>query len=1051
MHWLALALRPFIDGEKMLDRKLLFVALVLATAVTCFEAISQAQVTEVVWGGTAGIRTWQDNGNWIGGAFPNDSLKKANLSVGLGADLTVGLGASNITVAGVKLGGTSAAVTTSIVSSGGVLMLSNGSATSAVPTIETTGVPGVVNIVGTPVRIVNQSLEISGSRSLTIDGNISYQGAPAGASNAAMNVISPGLTVTVNGSTTIANSDGGTAVDFRINNRPEAQGALLINGLIQGTGDLQIGRLDINAALPLGTVHIANANTFSGRILAGRGNLVLGHNNSLGNATYRHDPVANQFGHNLIADGDRVISNDIVFAQWQTIKGEHSIEFSGHLTQTNNRGIINLLPAGETVTLSGRLNIWEFDMLDAIERRFVVDGAGRTIMSGTIRNDPVDFEPANPNLRQITKTGTGSLLIDLDNGDNNHSGEETVIMGNLHYARNNSLNTHVNARIRALGGAVGVDDHPVGQNLATNTTFLDQIDPTSVGGLMLSATEDAATNLVFTSSALANAANMSVAAPETGITYTGTITPANNTYKLGGGTGTLTLPNVQLSGARSLEVKNGGTVRLLGDNAYTGATTVITKYTASRQEQAAVDEASDADGIFYDRLVAPILEVDDLANGGSPSSVGSSSNAASNLKLQGSTLRYVGTGDSTDRLFTVGTGGGTLDSSGTGAVVFSNTGALAIADATDKIGTLDDFTGNPTEILNVNDTSDIIVGMTVSDPDTGGPVAQACGDGTTRNCIPAGTTVTGISDDGKTIGLSASFGFIWKMDTRLVFGALSRTLTLTGTNSQANSLSPVISNSAKGGVVNIVKTGTGTWLLESVNTTTGATTVEQGALGGNGGVAGSLIVKSGATFAPGGTGAASVGEFSVGGSFIFNDGALLALQVVGLGPGSVDLLSIAGAATLNGTMSLTALAFSPSLGNQFTVLTAAGGVTGEFDTVQLPTLNVGLAWAIHYEPNSILLEVVAGLPGDYNDDGVVDAVDYTVWRNNLGSPTALPNDDTPGVGPDDYDRWKLYYGDSLPGSGGLAATPPQQAPEPSGFALVFWALAIGFAGRRPRR
>ena len=115
------------------------------------------------------------------------------------------------------------------------------------------------------------------------------------------------------------------------------------------------------------------------------------------------------FGYNLIADEDRVISNDIVFAQWQTIKGKHSIEFDGELAQTRNRGIINLLPVGETVTLSGRLNIWEFDVLDTIERRFVVDGSGKTIISGFIRNDTVDFEPTLPNLRQITKTGTGSF------------------------------------------------------------------------------------------------------------------------------------------------------------------------------------------------------------------------------------------------------------------------------------------------------------------------------------------------------------------------------------------------------------------------------------------------------------------------------------------------------------------------------------------------------------------------------------------------------------------------------------------------------------------
>jgi hypothetical protein len=51
------------------------------------------------------------------------------------------------------------------------------------------------------------------------------------------------------------------------------------------------------------------------------------------------------------------------------------------------------------------------------------------------------------------------------------------------------------------------------------------------------------------------------------------------------------------------------------------------------------------------------------------------------------------------------------------------------------------------------------------------------------------------------------------------------------------------------------------------------------------------------------------------------------------------------------------------------------------------------------------------LPGDYNDDGSVNAADYTVWRNALGSTTILPNDTTPGmVTDDDYRVWKLFFG-----------------------------------------
>jgi hypothetical protein len=60
--------------------------------------------------------------------------------------------------------------------------------------------------------------------------------------------------------------------------------------------------------------------------------------------------------------------------------------------------------------------------------------------------------------------------------------------------------------------------------------------------------------------------------------------------------------------------------------------------------------------------------------------------------------------------------------------------------------------------------------------------------------------------------------------------------------------------------------------------------------------------------------------------------------------------------------------------------------------------------------------------GDYNENGVVDAADYTVWRDRLGQIIALPNEDpnaSPGmVAQDDYDVWKANFG-STGGAGGL--------------------------------
>ncbi len=91
-----------------------------------------------------------------------------------------------------------------------------------------------------------------------------------------------------------------------------------------------------------------------------------------------------------------------------------------------------------------------------------------------------------------------------------------------------------------------------------------------------------------------------------------------------------------------------------------------------------------------------------------------------------------------------------------------------------------------------------------------------------------------------------------------------------------------------------------------------------------------------------------------------------------------------------------------------------------------------------------------GLYGDYNDDGTIDAADYTVWRDTLAAGTSLTNDSTPGtVDESDYLYWKAHYGESVgagSGSGTLAAA---AVPEPGTLTLL--ALAMGAMALSVRR
>ena len=103
--------------------------------------------------------------------------------------------------------------------------------------------------------------------------------------------------------------------------------------------------------------------------------------------------------------------------------------------------------------------------------------------------------------------------------------------------------------------------------------------------------------------------------------------------------------------------------------------------------------------------------------------------------------------------------------------------------------------------------------------------------------------------------------------------------------------------------------------------------------------------------------------------------------------------------------------------------------------------------------HAYLLAPVPTLDGDYNGNGIVDAADYTVWRNRLGQSFTLANENpaaaTPGlVDVEDYAFWKSRFGEVLRlGVGSVGASPANSAvPEPANLIL----LTLASAGWRIR-
>ena len=112
----------------------------------------------------------------------------------------------------------------------------------------------------------------------------------------------------------------------------------------------------------------------------------------------------------------------------------------------------------------------------------------------------------------------------------------------------------------------------------------------------------------------------------------------------------------------------------------------------------------------------------------------------------------------------------------------------------------------------------------------------------------------------------------------------------------------------------VSKVGKGVWTLYGAQEYSGATRILGGTLDLRGGITGNVQVETGGTLA--GTG-------HIGGALTIHNGSL-AVNLAGAKP---KMLTVTGAATLAGTLTLTSM---PTTGRQWTVLRANVGISGTF-------------------------------------------------------------------------------------------------------------------------
>jgi uncharacterized protein with beta-barrel porin domain len=171
------------------------------------------------------------------------------------------------------------------------------------------------------------------------------------------------------------------------------------------------------------------------------------------------------------------------------------------------------------------------------------------------------------------------------------------------------------------------------------------------------------------------------------------------------------------------------------------------------------------------------------------------------------------------------------------------------------------------------------------------------------------------------------------------------------------------------------KIGGSTWTLTGTNATAMPWTVSGGTLDVNGtlanasmtvnaggilggtGTVGNTTIASGGTLLPGN---GTPGSFlSVTGNLAFQSGALYLVQV---SPATSTLTRVTGTATLNG---LAGASFAPGsyVSKQYTILTAAGGVSGAFSGLQTLGLPSGFTTSLSYDAKDAYLNLTLGFTG----------------------------------------------------------------------------------------